>query len=273
MKNIDLKVIGLKIKYYVSIMEMKTKYILCCIDNYDNKKIVVIDRESIEIKKVDNFNGFSMWPTVILNITKFEKIDNPLYLLENSLKLFKKTTFYKEKRPVWIFVGSSNYGKNIISHNTNISVFDLKKHNFLPDLIECDIIVMGEDNYYTIDDVKSRCIGGIEKNEFIIVNFKKPIDNFQYNIFNNYNNHIKYNYVLIFIGNHNIGKSYIANSIMSYNVYEVDEKLPPIINDSTKIIVTNTIFNHSINDITSRINKNRRIIYVNFIPDSEYKDY
>ena len=167
MKNIHLKVIGLKIKYYVSIMEMKTKYILCCIDNFDNKKVVIIEKESIEIKNVDNFNGFSMWPTVVLNITNFEEIYNPLNLLENSLRLFKKTSFYKEKRPVWIFVGSSKYGKKLISDNTNISLFNLKKHNFLPDLIECDIIVTGEDNYYTVDDIKSRCIGGIEKNEFI----------------------------------------------------------------------------------------------------------
>lgn len=260
-----MKLIGGKVVHYVSNMETYTKYILCCLSKDNYRKQIIFDKNTIQIKNVEYFNGYTMIPTNFIELPDIEEnenfnkqitfIQNLLNQLLLNLHFFKKTIRHKDKRPVWFFQGSSKQAKKFISSNTNISKFLLNKHKFLPDLIECDIIVLSENNSYNFEDIKSRCIGD---NEYILVNFEEKITSTNTFTFS------KHKFVYLFIGDSNIGKSYIAHSIKNVDIYETDSSinLPNVLTETIIVIGNKYIF--GIDDIVNRYTGNYTFIYVEF---------
>ena len=258
------------------------------------------------------------------------------FILDN-INCFSKTSKYKNKRPVWFFKGTNNKAKNYIASKTNISKYIIDKYNFIPDLIECDIIVfpdnkiedkidsnalffnnilstsasvientmnlskrnedkelffdtlvkenteqsknilsnniffgvntkekkdttpkhikVKQDIIITDELIKLKCIGN---NEYISVSFESKV-----------NKNIRYpfrkrRYVYIFIGEPNIGKSYIGNSL-GLSIFETDNNpiLPNYIEEDIVIIGKNRIFDIDL-DIIPRFKGNCHFTYVEF---------
>lgn len=260
-----MKLIGINVIYFVSNMETKTKYILCCLDNDFKRKQIILSNDIIEIKTVEKFNGLTMIPKYFIEIPNFENNElinmnieeyiKSCYDLMLNDKLFKKTIRYKDKRPVWFIGGSSKNGKKYISKKLNLSKFMLNKHDFLPDLIECDIIVLSENNRYPIEDIKKRCIGN---NEYIYIDIEEKISSYPRLFFS------RCRYIYIFIGESNIGKTHISQNLEGVDIYETDSS--PILPDKmiSNIIILGKRYIFDIDDIISRYNKNCIFIYVEF---------
>lgn len=262
-----MKLLGIKINHYISNMESYTKYILCFISINGDKKQIIYDTKinndiSFYIKNVESFNGLSLIPTELISIpffdNNYDNIDDFIKIILLKLHSFKKTIRYKDKRPIWLFGGSSKNAKRFISSKTNISKFDLYEHNFLPDLIECDIIILNDNKYdiNSVNNIKKKCIGN---NEFIYVNFEEIYySNSPLYIFR------KKQYVYIFIGDTNLGKSYIAHSLQNLTVYETDENnsLPDFLDHN--IVIINKSTQIDIEDIMSRYNGKNTFFLVEF---------
>jgi hypothetical protein len=260
-----MKLIGINFIHYVSNMETKTKYILCCLDDCLNRKQIILNNDILEIKNVEKFNGLTIIPKYFIEIPDFESHDSLNMDINDFIKscydlilnhnLFKKTLRHKDKRPVWFFGGSSKNGKKYITSRLNLSKFLLNKHNFLPDLIECDVIVLGENNKYQLEDIKKRCIG---ENEYIYINIEEKVSSYARLLFS------RCKYIYIFIGESNIGKTYISQHIENVDIYETDSSsiLPTKLTQNIIILGQRYIFD--IDDIISKYNKNCVFIYVEF---------
>lgn len=271
-----MKLLGIKLLHYVHFMETYTRFILCFITNNNEKKEIIINNinnkdKSLYIKTVLLFDDFSLIPNTLLELPDidFNNIDTYIdtnidinkivyefihtYILKCNI--FTKTIKYKDKRPIWLFGGSCAKAKKYISSKTNISKFYLDEYNFLPTLIECDIIVLDDNETYNIDNIKKRCIG---HNEFIKVNFYEKITSISPRYF-----FYKKKYVYIFIGTSNLGKSYIANSLNELSIYEIDSNinLPDELYSNIIIIGDSNI---DINDVISKYYGNYRFFYVEF---------
>lgn len=261
-----MKIFGIKVRYYVKSMNFQIKFILCCLTDKKEKIAIEIDEHDLKINKVSSFNGFSLIPKSFSNISISDTyindsdgilVNKDLYYryLLNNIDVFSKTMKYKEKRPVWFFKGSNSKAKNYIADKTNISKFYIDKYNFIPDLIECDIIVF-PDNYVVPDNTfTNRCIGN---NEYISVSFETKM-----------NNNIKYmfrnkRYIYIFIGEPNIGKKYIANSL-GLEIFETDKYtvLPERIEENIIIMGKTKVYDIDL-DIIPRFRGDCRFIYVEF---------
>ena len=263
-----MKILGLKLIYYVKYMESHIRFILYGLTDNKEKISIEIDKENLKIKYVSSFNGLALLPkdgSLIKiphenDLAELESLlltnkDNYYRLILNNIDLFTKTTKFKDKRPVWFFKGSNYKGKNYIADKTTISKYIIDEYNFIPDLIECDIIVC-PDKYIIPDSIiKSKCIGN---NEYISVLFEKKI-----------NDKIKYpfrkkRHIYIFIGNSNIGKTYIANSL-GLKVFETDHypKLPDYIEED--IVIFGKIYVYDIDlDIIPRFKGNCHFTFVEF---------
>jgi hypothetical protein len=268
-----MKLLGIKLVHYVHFMETYTRFILCFITNNNEKKQIIINNinnkdKSLYIKTVLLFDEFSLIPYDLLELPDLDlnnidtniDLNNIIYEFINiyifKYNSFTKTVKYKDKRPIWFFGGSCNKAKKYISSKTNISKFNLDEHNFLPTLIECDIIVMDNNEIYNINDIKKRCIG---HNEFIKVNFEEKITPISHRyIF------YKKKYVYIFIGTSNLGKSYIANSLEGLSIYEIDSNINLPDKLDANIIIIGGKNNIDINDIISKYYGNYTFFYVDF---------
>ena len=184
-----------------------------------------------------------------LNKTKY------YYFLLNNINAFSKTDKYKYKRPVWFFKGTDTYSKNFIADKTNISKYFIDKYNFIPDLIECDIIVFPDKYDINDSEIKQRCVGN---NEYISVLFEHKVTNNIGYFFR------KKRYIYIFIGEPNIGKTYLANSL-GIHVFETKyhSTLPTYIEENIIIIGNDKVYDIDL-DILPRFKGNCIFIYVEF---------
>ena len=263
-----MKIFGIKLIYYIKHMESHIRFILCGVTNKNEKISIELDEENLKIKYVSSFNGLSLLAkekSLIklpseYNLSDLESLllenkDNYYRLILNNINLLSKTKKFKDKRPVWFFKGSNLKGKNYIADKTNISKYVIDKYNFIPDLIECDIIVFPDK--YVIPDyiIQNKCIGN---NEYISVEFETKI-----------NSKIKYpfrkkRHVYIFIGNPNIGKTYVANSL-GLSVFETDhyQTLPDYIVED--IVILGKVYLYDIDlDIIPRFKGNCYFTFVEF---------
>jgi hypothetical protein len=257
--NNNIIILGIKIIYYVYNIEFKKKYLIYCLYNNKQRILITINDNQINVENIDFFNEYTLIPTI--------KIEFPIKYFINNHKSFefkfelfkdkfKKTKRHKDKRLVWFYVGPSN-SKEYILENTDMSCFDLVKHNFLPDLIECDIIITEEEikSNFSYDEIKKRCIGD---NEYIIVYFNKINDNIKKYWYK------RYNYVYIFNGDKYTGKRYIANKIKNMSIYETDSNYILPNNLKENVIIIGNKYKFTINDIMSKYKGNNIFINVEF---------
>jgi hypothetical protein len=281
-----MKIYGLKVFYYVKSMETHIKFILCGINNKNEKITIELDKEYLKINKVTNFNGFSLIfkdlslikiPYEDISLIEYneepkslEIVENDIFNLELYLSLhkddyynfildnintFSRTIKYKSNRPVWFFKGTNYIAKNYIARLTNISKYIVDRYNFIPDLIECDIIVFPDKYFIDEQLLKTRCIGN---NEYISVSFEsKMSNNINYPFWKN-------RYIYIFLGLPNTGKTYISNSL-GLNVFKTDNysNLPNYIEEDIVIIGKNKIYDIDI-DIIPRFRGNCYFTFVEF---------
>lgn len=98
-----------------------------------------------------------------------------------DMSLFEELPRAMTKMPVWIFKGASGLGKstlaNIIARNPSFcedyAVLETDKYDELPDMIWQSIVVIGNRNKFTVDDITSRLFNGKDKWKVIVVNFEE----------------------------------------------------------------------------------------------------
>ena len=86
-----------------------------------------------------------------------------------NLENFYETGRGFKKVPVWIFMGESNLGKSFLAHQLNMSIFETDSYDVLPNLIESDIIVLGNKYRYTLQDILPR----LKDRDIIVNRFEK----------------------------------------------------------------------------------------------------
>jgi len=253
--------LGLKIKYSVNFFDIecqKKTYILCILTENMEKKEITLHNDHLKIENVNNFNGFSLIPDNPINISGIEldKINGLVDYIDSNINvLFKKTLKFKQHRPIWFFGGSYEKGKRHISSLTNISKYLLIDTLYIPTIIECDIIVLPNEGEKYINYLKKKCLGN---NEYIYVNFEEKVmspSKFSLR---------KIKYVYIFIGESNIGKTHIAQSLRDMTIYETNssEELPEVL--YADIVILGNRYIHDIENIISRYRNNTIFIYVEF---------
>ena len=143
----------------------------------------------INIEEVDNFRGYTHKPKMDLTISLNEDFriydyyceafdysysggDNyyPSGYYSVNMDLFIPNARFKDKMPVWIFTGESATGKSFIAEHINgLTKFETDSTDVLPDIIDAQIIVLGNKYPYTLNDIKNRIP---EQFEVHIVSFK-----------------------------------------------------------------------------------------------------
>jgi hypothetical protein len=151
----------------------------------DKKNVITLSY--INIKNVVNFGGYDYKPISKIEIDdifyKHNNINNNVFNFSNgnydenisgyyniNLDLFIKTIRAKDKRPVWLFYGNSALGKSTIARKSNLSIYETDSSDKLPEIINEDIIVIGNKYLYNIEDIKERIFGEVE---LILVEFKE----------------------------------------------------------------------------------------------------
>jgi hypothetical protein len=87
-----------------------------------------------------------------------------------NMDLFIETVRHKEKRPVWIFKGSSNAGKSFLASNlSGLSVYETDASDVLPDVITEDVIVLGNKYLFNVEEIREKLFGECE---ICVVNFE-----------------------------------------------------------------------------------------------------
>lgn len=85
---------------------------------------------------------------------------------EVHLDQFDKSPRAKSSRPIWIFKGKSGSGKSYLAHilssDPNMSVYETDSCGTLPDIINHNIIVLGNKYKFTIEEIKSKFIDSYE---------------------------------------------------------------------------------------------------------------
>jgi len=150
----------------------------------DNSKIeIYLSNDFKTSKKVSKFRGYTfiLFKSPIipdLEIGQSSYSSEIFNFDEKSFNIdltkFEKTVRYKEKRPVWLFKGPSNMGKSFIAEHCSLKSYETDMSDKLPDEIDADIIVIGNKYKYSIEDIKSKCIGN---NEYILVEFSSIEEN------------------------------------------------------------------------------------------------
>lgn len=138
---------------------------------------------------VDKFNGYTHKPIKELivddiNIGDDEELNNYVFSVSwdggdtyyprggynVNMDLFKPNGREKELRPTYIFTGKSGIGKSSLAlkFNIDVMVFETDAYDILPETIIADVIVLGNNYKYTIEDIKAR----LENTEVIVCDFK-----------------------------------------------------------------------------------------------------
>ena len=79
-----------------------------------------------------------------------------------NMDKFNSTSRGFDKHPVWIFYGNSNLGKSFLSHQIkDMNVFETDAYDKLPDVINNDIVVVGNKHGYALEDVRKRINGQV----------------------------------------------------------------------------------------------------------------
>ncbi|ASA22617.1 hypothetical protein [Paenibacillus donghaensis] len=79
-----------------------------------------------------------------------------------NMDLFTQTIRHKEKRPVWVFKGSSNRGKSFIaSHLVGLTVYETDSNANIPFITE-DIVVLGNKYTHQLQDIEANIFGDYE---------------------------------------------------------------------------------------------------------------
>jgi hypothetical protein len=243
-------IIGFRIKYYFNnLNNHSTKYIFC-IRNSQNKSFEIHGSNDIlEIHEVSFFQGFTWIPKkriLIPEITNLLEVSNDVFSFDliNGIKvntdLFRKSLRHKEKRPVWLLLGENKYIYQL-TKNMIMSIYNTNLSETLSSEIISDIIIIGEQKYFSIDEILLNCKGD---NEYIFVNFTM------------YKNNDSNENIFLFTGPSNMGKSYLSH-YTEFSVYETDSSsfLPSIIDD--RIVSIGKKYNFDINELISKF------VYVN----------
>jgi hypothetical protein len=64
-----------------------------------------------------------------------------------------------KKRYIYIFTGQSNIGKSFIANSIKLNILEADIYDKLPDLIEDDIVILGNKKYDIHQDIIPRFIG------------------------------------------------------------------------------------------------------------------
>lgn len=228
-------IIGLRYFYHSS---GKMTYIFCAIDS-NGKRLEIHVNDEIQV--IYQNCGYTWIPKSRFKIDSLKDI--LLYCNDIDIN-FTKTIRHMEKKPVWIFIGLYNVISPILN-TLALSVFDITKHNF-NGKISSDIIYAG------LNDYSELCS---EDYLYITVNFKV----------NRIISAAERDYIYIFTGNSNIGKSYISHKT-SLLVYETDQSpiLPDKFDNDYDIIVIGNKYLFDIDSIISKISKTVNIIHCDF---------
>lgn len=136
------------------------------------------DEYSDEMYEMTDGNGYSE-ADVINNVFSYSNIGGDEYYpsgwIHVNMDLFTEHKRAFQERPVWIFSGESATGKSTLAYylRKDKEVFEtdkLKEGEKLPELIWADIVVLGNKNKITVEDIASHLPKGTE---VITVNFFK----------------------------------------------------------------------------------------------------
>ncbi|QWU14233.1 hypothetical protein SAMN04487895_101523 [Paenibacillus sophorae] len=137
----------------------------------------------IEIEEVERFDGYTFKlkaPITVPDLLPekdYDDVENDVFSVyydggdgyypnggySVDMDLFIQTIRHKDKRPVWVFKGSSNRGKSYIAaHINGLEVYETDSQETLPDSITSDVIVLGNKNTYTIDELEPKIFGNYE---------------------------------------------------------------------------------------------------------------
>jgi glycerol-3-phosphate cytidylyltransferase-like family protein len=184
-------------------------------------------------------------------VFSFNKFTNKFHV---SLDFFEKSIRHLDQRPVWLFIGPMQLGPMIISSDCkNISS---KLLNLLQDeQFNQDIIVIGNKSHVNPIDVTKNCAG---INYYITVTFNLMHDP------NILDESLNNNFVFLFVGASNLGKSFIAMNCLTLKSYETDQSniLPDKL--ECNIVVIGNRKKFEIEDIKSRFNEDKIFILVTF---------
>ena len=224
-------IFGFRIKYsFDSSNEELITYIFCASENRCNYEIH-LSRNILELHQVRMFQGFTWVPKSrersfkIPRITNFSEVSNDVFTFSQSngmhvnTSLFTKTCRHKEQRPVWIFLGENKYIYEL-TKNIHLSLYDTNLSESLPDEITSDIVIVGEQQFFSVEEILSHCKGD---NEYIFVRFTM------------YKNNDSTKNIYLFTGSSNMGKSYLSHNT-DFSVYETDSS--PILPEISNEIVT-----------------------------------
>jgi hypothetical protein len=187
-------------EYYDDELE---RHVFCAITK-ENKKVEITLSEEygecgsgwttaswgyITVEEVARFNGYTHKPRKRLIIDDIdpnsEDIDNEVFSVSYdggdsyypsgeytvNMDLFVETPRHKDKRPVWLFKGSSSLGKSYLAAKLNdLTVYETDSSDVLPEQIKEDVIVLGNKYDYDVEDIKKVIFGDCE---LIIVYFSK----------------------------------------------------------------------------------------------------
>ena len=192
---------NLEFKYY---KEEMTRHIICGLLPNNKKVEITLEDEygecgsgwsvaswgKLNYKVVNKFNGYNYIPRKKIIINNFFENDtdcenelfnvsfcgdDPFYpfgCYNINMDLLKKTPRVMEKRPTYIFTGESGIGKSFLSSRfkDDVKVLETDIYCDLPDKIICDVVVLGNKNKFSLEDVLLR-LG--DKTEPIICSFEK----------------------------------------------------------------------------------------------------
>lgn len=138
----------------------------------------------IEVEEVSSFGGYTFVPKLPIEVEdlypekEYEDVNNAAFWVsfdggdsyypggsyEVNIDLFSRTSRHKEKRPIWVFRGSSNRGKSFIaSHLTGLTVYETDSNVNIP-LITEDIVVLGNKYTHQLQDIEANIFGDYELN-------------------------------------------------------------------------------------------------------------
>lgn len=95
-----------------------------------------------------------------------------------DMTLFEELPRAMTKTPIWIFNGQSGLGKStlarfIVGNSEDYAVLETDAYDELPEMIWQSIIVIGNRNKFTVDDITSRLFEGKDSWKVIVVDFKE----------------------------------------------------------------------------------------------------
>lgn len=132
------------------------------------------DYDIYELEMDDYYMGDELF---VANVFQFSGDGGDSYYpmggVSVNVDMFEKLERAMEQRPVWIFKGASGLGKSTLAsacYKGDKTIFETDSVSELPEFITEDIVVLGNKNGFTLDDVIKHLFGNPKP---IIVNFEE----------------------------------------------------------------------------------------------------